>query len=163
MQWEICHTIRLSLDIQGRIERPCPSVISWLNSSRTQITEIFAESQLGHFLSIIEKKKKKGRRHAWVPFASPISNEHFLGLELSKMQHSTVRGGPTEFYSENWSIIYAVSEISFYFLVWHFSNSIWNSSISSVKSSWTSLYYTLPRRRRKKMLSPSGKALKMLT
>ena len=87
-------TIRLSLDIQGRIERPCPSVISWLNSSRTQITEIFAESQLDHFLNE-KKKKKKGRRHAWVPFASPISNEHFLGLELSKMQHSTVQGGPT--------------------------------------------------------------------
>ena len=30
----------------------------------------------------------------------------------------------------------------FLFIVWHLLNSIWNSSISGVKSSWTTLYST---------------------
>ena len=46
---------------------------------------------------------------------------------------TNVQGGPTENYSGNWSILYVV------LLVWHLSNSIWNTSISGVKYSWTSV------------------------
>ena len=42
--------------------------------------------------------------------------------------------GPTELNSGNWSILYADR-----YLFRHLSNSIWNTSTSGVKSSWTSL------------------------
>ena len=58
---------------------------------RAQITGIFAESQLGHFLSIIQAEKKARRkgavtheRHLRAP-SHDVSNERFLGLKVSKM------------------------------------------------------------------------------
>ena len=52
-----------------------------------------------------------------------------------KNECAYLQGGPSEFYSGNWSSVYAVWEIGR-----DLSNSIRNSSISGVTSSWTTLY-----------------------
>ena len=49
----------------------------------------------------------------------------------------TVQGGPTELYSGKYFICCLID--LFLFLVWHLSSSIWNTSISGVKSCWTFL------------------------
>ena len=39
----------------------------------------------------------------------------WLGRKWKKVGSGPIHGGPTEFYSGNWSILYAIWEISFYF------------------------------------------------
>ena len=62
---------------------------------------------------------------------------HLKGMRYYQ-DNICVQGGPTEIYSGNWSIFYAVWEISFYFL--YVSPTDYNTYISGVKCSWTSLY-----------------------
>ena len=45
-----------------------------------------------------------------------------------------LQGGPTELYTGNWSICICCLRVHFLYFVWHLSNSIWNTSISDVKS-----------------------------
>ena len=59
---------------------------------------------------------------------------------LLSIKTATLTTGWSNVTSGNWNVFYAVWEIYFYFLVWPLSNSIWNTSISGVESSWTSLY-----------------------
>ena len=68
------------------------------------------------------------------------SKTHLLLKVILHVSMYNVQGGPTELNSRNWKIsIWCLIDI-FQFLACYLSNSIWNTSIFRVKSSWSSQY-----------------------